>query len=223
MMKKILLISLLTAYTFCGWSQEASPQSKYGVVTNAFWSNLFVQADASWSPRNHFGGSLALGKWFTPGIGARVKMTGGKYWMFGAQTLFNFTHLFKGYNEKRRWDIVPYLGISMARAMKANRNAVGATFGLLNQVRVARRWAVNVDASYAIYANSLPKNKIFTLEVGLTYYIGKTKWNKGTDAESVNEMNQMEIDALNAQLEDLKMENESLRQQLEEKSEKNQK
>ena len=143
--------------------------------------------------------------------------------MFGAQTLFNCTHLLKGYSEKRRWDIVPYLGISMARAMKANRNAVGATFGLLNQVRVARRWAVNLDASYAIYANSLPKNKIFTLEVGLTYYIGKTKWNKGTDAESVNEMNQMEIDALNAQLEDLRMENESLRQQLEEKSEKNQK
>lgn len=222
MIKKILLIGMMAVFSLSVSAQEMTAQSK-GVVTNAFWSNLFVQANATWSPRNNFGGSFALGKWFAPSIGTRLKMTGGRYWMFSAQTMFNFTHLFSGYRPSRRWDIVPYAGVSMARYMTHNKNAVGATFGLLNQVHIARRWAVNVDASYGIFAKSLPNNKIFTLEVGFTYYIGKNTWNKAADAESVGEMSQMEIDALNAQLEDLKAENEQLRQQLEEKNEKNRK
>ena len=54
----------------------------------------------------------------------------------------------------------------------------------------------------------------YALEVGVTYNIGKNKWKKTPDVEAIHEMYQMEIDAINAQLEDERTENESLRQQL---------
>ena len=57
------------------------------------------------------------------------------------------------------------------------------------------------------------------MEIGLSYNIGGGKWKKAPDAEALHEMYQMEIEAINAQLEDERMENENLRQQLESKGE----
>ena len=78
----------------------ATPQSdlqseKHKVITNSFWSNWFVQANvvgtSFWGSqensavkfsklfkgyRTNMGFSLALGKWFTPGIGLRTKFNG---------------------------------------------------------------------------------------------------------------------------------------------------
>ena len=60
--------------------------SKYSVATNSFWSNWYVQVGADMSLQNpygsnfgddvfpngkSFGVNLAVGKWFTPGIGTR--------------------------------------------------------------------------------------------------------------------------------------------------------
>ena len=106
---------------------------KYSVATNSFWSNWFVQAnvagsafwgkqeegnDFSKSPfkgvRNNLGFSVAVGKWFTPGLGLRTKFNGAwgrtvvsedkktnanKYWTLNEQILFNLSNMFCGYNE----------------------------------------------------------------------------------------------------------------------------
>ena len=76
-------------------AQNADPTEKFSVSTNSFWSNWFVQANvagtAFWgnqevgnnfskSPlkgfRNNLGFSVAVGKWFTPGLGLRTKFNG---------------------------------------------------------------------------------------------------------------------------------------------------
>ena len=71
------------------------PTKKYSVATNSFWSNWFLQVGADWNAwysgqehgadlkRNPFkdfrsnpGAAVAIGKWFTPGLGLRIKAQG---------------------------------------------------------------------------------------------------------------------------------------------------
>ena len=75
------------------FAQEADPTLKHSVATNSFWSNWFIQVGVDWnawysgqehglgldrSPfkkfRSNPGASIAIGKWFTPGIGLRTKV-----------------------------------------------------------------------------------------------------------------------------------------------------
>ncbi len=102
---------LMMALAFVGLCTAANAQcdefatpttNKYSVATNSFWSNWFVQAgvDANivsiygqgkffkedWHNGRAYGFDLAVGKWFTPGIGVRGKLN----WENGA-----FYHAFR--------------------------------------------------------------------------------------------------------------------------------
>ena len=94
-MKKFLMVLAFASVSVAGMAQSETPELKYSVATNSFWSNWFVQAnvaymafysdqekgfDLSKSPFKDFRGnvspSIAIGKWFTPGFGLRTKATG---------------------------------------------------------------------------------------------------------------------------------------------------
>ena len=55
------------------------------------------------------------------------------------------------------------------------------------------------------------KDLNFSVEVGLTYNLGKAKWNKVPDVEALKALSQGQIDALNAQLADAQSENNRLK------------
>ena len=131
-MKKLMIalafVGLGTVAANAQTTIETPELSKYTVATNSFWSNWFVQANvvgtAFWgnqevqnnfekSPlkgfRNNLGFSVAIGKWFTPGIGLRTKFNGiwgrtvisqdkktnaNKYWTLNEQVLFNLSNTF---------------------------------------------------------------------------------------------------------------------------------
>ena len=95
-MKKILIVLALAGVSLTSMAQE-EPTQKYSVATNSFWSNWFIQGNFAYSAfysneekhegfdksplkgfRNAYGFSAAIGKWFTPGIGLRVKFHGLK-------------------------------------------------------------------------------------------------------------------------------------------------
>lgn len=233
-----------------GWS--ASTSRRNSVVTNSFFSNWFVSAGVagssffgndepkgtSGSPfnsfRNNVGFSVATGKWFTPGIGLRLKFNGlwgkglvgeqaiedsFKYLALQTQILFNFSNLFKGYNPTRLYNLIPYAGYGLMRNISYNDNTVGVSFGLLNTFRLSDKVLLNIDLNY----NKPTSDKIlspyvlhhsYNLEFGITYNIGNSKWKKAPDVEAIHEMYQMEIEAINAQLQDEQQENAHLRQQL---------
>ena len=86
---------LMIALAFIGLGSVAAnaqttieTPSKYSVATNSFWSNWYVQVGVDMSLQNpygtdftetfpngkSFGVNLAVGKWFTPGIGTRLKV-----------------------------------------------------------------------------------------------------------------------------------------------------
>ncbi len=272
-MKKLLMglaFAGISAVSMAQNTETTVPEMKYSVATNSFWSNWFVQAnvvgtafysnqergwDLDKSPfkgfRNNLGFSVALGKWFTPGLGLRTKFNGvwgrtvmaedmekpvgkddnaNKYWTLSEQALFNLSNMFYGYNEKRVWNFIPYVGAGIGRNMSANVYAMGLNGGILNTFRLSDRFAINLDLNYGIWETCMDgvnegakegnkkglasRDQMFNVEVGLTYNIGKTRFNKTPDVEALKALSQSQIDALNAQLADSQAENAKLKNML---------
>lgn len=133
---------------------------KHKVETNGFWSNWFISAGAG--AQVYFGDhdreakfgnrispalDIAIGKWFSPEIGARLMYNGlsakgatrwgqahstGEqvegwgsgmykskfhYFSFQADAMFNLTNIICGYKEDRVYNCTPYFGVGI---MKAN-------------------------------------------------------------------------------------------------------
>lgn len=192
--------------------------------------------------RTNLGFSFALGKWFTPGIALRTKFTGiwgrsvisedkslnaSKYWTLQEQVLLNLSNMLMGYNEQRVWNFIPYAGAGVGRNMSYNTYGVGLTAGVLNTFRVSKKLAVNLDINYGIYEQHFDgfagihdakhklknRDRLVNVEVGLTYRLGKSTWQKTPDIDAIQALAQGEIDALNAQLADLQAENDRLNAQ----------
>ena len=94
-MKKLFLFCIVAGLSLTATAQDETPMERHSVSTNSFWGNWFLQANLAGSAfysnteaglgyaksplkgfRNNLGLSVALGKWFTPGIGLRTKLTG---------------------------------------------------------------------------------------------------------------------------------------------------
>ncbi len=267
-MKKFFLMLAVASLSLNAMAQE-DPSEKYSVATNSFWSNWFIQANVNW---NHFyngsenifgapfakfplgteagdshqaralGFSLAVGKWFTPGIGLRTKASG--LWMNKAfksdyiwylavneQVLFNLSNMICGYNENRIWNFIPYIGAGLAHSVKTPAGVSKAgtyTFsaGILNTFRISRRVALNFELGYMNFGKEIaglpseggimPKHRLnqFSVEVGATFNLGKTGWKKTPDVDAIKALSQGQIDALNAQLSDAQAENARLKNML---------
>ncbi len=188
-MKKLFLALAFAGVSVAGMAQTnetADPTEKYSVATNSFWSNWFIQAnvvgtafygnqETGWSHeknpfkdyRDNLGFSVAIGKWFTPGIGLRTKFNGvwgrtvpagedyknksdnaNKYWTLNEEVLFNLSNMLCGYNPKRVWNFTPYIGGGFGRNMSYNEYAMDLTVGILNTFRISKRVAINLDINW---------------------------------------------------------------------------
>ena len=259
-MRKLLLALAVVGCSATAVAQNVEiPSKKYSVATNSFWANWFVSAGANFtaaytsqenncnvnpfsSDRGTFGFSVAVGKWFTPGIGLRTKFDGiwakqvntrtdhhsYKYLNLHEDLMFNLSNLLYGYNEKRVWNFIPYVGIGWARNMDNVNNGTSYNFGLLNNFRVSDRvqifadlhtaWmAGGFDAApadpYGAYSEHTLRHydKLVGLTVGVTYNLGTHTWEKAPDVDALMAMNKEQMDALNASLKEQQDENARLR------------
>ena len=261
-MKKVLLFLLLIGFSVGVMAQAEVSGEKHSVATNSFWANWFVQANVVGSSfwgsqeqqsfkfskmtkdyRTNLGFSIALGKWFTPGLGLRTKFNGvwgrsiisedkslnaSKYWTLQEQALFNLSNMLMGYNEQRVWNFIPYAGGGVGRNMSYGCYALGFSVGLLNTFRISQKVAFNFDINYGSYEPSFDgfsaggdsklslkgRDRVINVELGLTYRLGKSTWKSTPDIDAMQALSQSEIDALNAQLADLMAENERLGEEL---------
>ena len=261
-MKKVLLFLLLIGLSTGVMAQAEVSGEKHSVATNSFWANWFVQANVVGSSfwgsqeqqsvkfskmtkdyRTNLGFSIALGKWFTPGLGLRTKFNGvwgrsvisedkslnaSKYWTLQEQALFNLSNMLMGYNEQRVWNFIPYAGGGVGRNMSYGCYALGFSVGLLNTFHISKKVAFNFDINYGSYESSFDgfsaggdsklslkgRDRAINVELGLTYRLGKSTWKSTPDIDAMQALSQSEIDALNAQLADLMVENERLGEEL---------
>lgn len=259
-MKKFLIMLAIAGVSLTSMAQETETiTEKYSVATNSFWSNWFVQGGVQWTAfysslehgfdtsnnplksfRSNPQASVAIGKWFTPGLGLRTKVSGiwgkangdsFKYWNAQEQVLFNLSNMFCGYNPKRVYNCIPFAGAGFARNMSSDMYAMGMSIGLLNEFNINKRVAINLELGWNRlendfysegHANNGPRgwdshDNYLYAELGLTLNIGKTGWAKVPDVDAIKALSQSQIDALNAQLADSKSENERLKAMLNEK------
>lgn len=206
-MKKFFLMLAIASLSLSASAQQADPTEKYSVATNSFWSNWFIQANVNWnsfygsskylaSPFRKFplgneswkenrhptglGFSVAVGKWFTPGIGLRTKANMGwqgkafKSWdadknegspfylTANEQVLFNLSNMLCGYKADRFWNFIPYAGAGVyhkfGKNVKGNGTVLSA--GILNTFRISSVVALNLELGYMNYDKNFLSNDI---------------------------------------------------------------
>ena len=271
-MKKLLMALAFAGVALGANAQDADPVLKYSVATNSFWSNWFIQVGGdfnSWisdqehgrgldngdnyglfaGDRTSWGGAIAVGKWFTPGLGLRTKLQAWnakevgptnptqkfKYWTLNEHIMFNLSNLLCGYNPTRVWNVIPFLGGGVSRNCSDNAYAMQLSAGIQSSWRLSKK--VNVYAEAGL--NRLEKdfdgfsggvesgrgwkgadNNLY-IELGLNLNLGKGTWEKTPDVDAIKALSQSQIDALNAQLNDANSENTRLKNMLAEEQKNN--
>ena len=261
---------LMIALAFVGLASTASavaqdvqvPSKKYSVATNSFWANWFVsagfEANGAYTSqenccnknpfsvdRGTLGFNVAVGKWFTPGIGLRTKFDGlwlkqvntrddhPSYKMFNIHedVMFNLSNMFFGYNEKRVWNFIPYVGLGFVRNMTNDNNDISYNVGLLNNFRVSKHVQLFLDLYATAFEGSVDADnvenwtkykkfesrhwdKLVGASVGVTYNLGKCTWDKVPDVDALMAMNKEQMDALQQSLDEQQAENARLRDML---------
>ena len=199
-MKKFLMVLAFAGVSVAGMAQEDAASLKYSVATNSFWSNWFISADLAYGAfytneekgndfakglfkdfRRNLGASVAIGKWFTPGLGLRTKATGIwgrnvqtedasenaiKFMNIQEQVLFNLSNLFCGYNETRVWNLIPYAGVGVIRNFDNNLNGHAGSLGLLNTWKLSKHVAFNIDLSLNISDDDVFPAKAGNIQAG---------------------------------------------------------
>ena len=186
---------LMMALAFVGLCTAANAQcdefatpttNKYSVATNSFWANWFVQAgvDANivsmyghgewfkkdWHNGRSYGFDLAVGKWFTPGIGVRGKLNWengafyhafrnldhvwempdahkGGYAAIYFDTEFNMSNIFCGYSDTRVWNLILYPRMGIIRNFGANNYTGVLGGGIESAWKISKRVGVYVDGA----------------------------------------------------------------------------
>ena len=249
--------------TTMAMAQDEAPAKKYSVVTNSFWSNWFVSGGISGkayytsqeggvskfpisNKRGTIGFTVAVGKWFTPGLGLRTKLDAIKSKQVYSDNhhplytgvnlhedvMFNLTNMFCGYSETRLYNAIPYVGLGVATRLSDGKNAdIYYTLGLLNNFRISDRVQLFADIHIGATEGSLDKanpdkwnsykktklrhwDKDLSLDLGVTYNLGKHNWDKVPDVDALMAMNKEQVESLNQSVKEQQDENTRLREML---------
>lgn len=197
-MKKVLLGLALASMSSMVMAQNDGAgchnANKYEVLTNGFWDNWFISAGGGgeilFGNHDQLGKfenrisptfNVALGKWFTPGLGLRMQYSGFQargyttdanngyvvykttqvagrndykqkfhYMNLHGDVLFNLNALFGGYNPKRVYEIIPYLGAGFTYSYTAkphHQKTMAVNAGIINRFRVSSALDINIELS----------------------------------------------------------------------------
>ncbi len=233
---------------------DANP---HRVITNPFWSNWFVSvgggaqmyfgdadASAAFGKRITPAMDIAVGKWFSPVVGARLAFSGfnakgatsakgafgtgdmipGSSYQYAkfpvyqlhGDFMLNVNTLIAGYKEDRVWNFVPYLGVGWGFHKGDNEPTIDA--GILNAFSVCKALDINLDI------RGMLVNDVFDGQKGgmnweglLTAAVGVTyKFGKNDwdRAKTVYRTNHAEANALLKKLDAANAENANLKKSL---------
>ena len=192
-MKKLMMalafVGLGTVAANAQCDEFAAPTTnKYSVATNSFWSNWYVQLgvdmqvvdvfdndehllSGEWHNNRTYGVNFAIGKWFTPVIGTRLKLNwqngqfphafrnydhitnmpdahkGGNAGLY-FDTQFNLSNLFCGYSDSRVWNFIAYPRMGLIRNFERNTYAPALGVGIENTWKISDKVGIYLDLAY---------------------------------------------------------------------------
>lgn len=143
--------------------------------------------------------SLALGKWFTPWVGARINYNGlqfkdgtlavQEYHYLHADLLWNV--LGGSYVRQKlvRWHLAPFAGIGLLHHATNGHNPFAISYGIQGQYRISKRVSALMELSGTTTfqdfdgygkANRLGDHML-SLTAGFSFHIGKVGWKRAID------------------------------------------
>lgn len=190
-MRKVVIMLAIVGLSTVAMAQNTSSscENKSEVLTNKFWDNWFISAgvggemlmgnsDAAGTVRKRISPTfnVAVGKWFTPGLGLRLQYSGlqGRgytrdanngyvdaqgsvpgyykqkfdYMNLHGDVMFNLSSMFFGYNPQRVYEMIPYLGAGFVHTYSGpQREAFAVNGGIINRFRVSPALALNLELS----------------------------------------------------------------------------
>lgn len=230
-MKKLMIaLAFVGMGTVAANAQTSIETNKYSVATNSFGSNWFIQVGVDMTVQNPYGTNflkndwhdgrtygvdLAVGKWFTPGMGLRLKANWengllerehafllnaisspydkGGYGMITGDVLFNLSNLFYGYSDTRVWNVsvFPRAGVIRRFANHGSYNPM-LGFGAESSWRLSKHIGVYFDLSYNLTPSSSEGVYGYNTDgwvgadLGLTFYLGKSTFTKCVSLDEYN-------------------------------------
>jgi len=187
----------------------------FGVEYLSFYSQFEKDLNLSKSPfksyRANFGAAATIGKWFTPDIGLRTKASGYwgkavisddaesnaiKFYAIQEHVMLNLSNLIWGYDPDRLYNVIPYVGAGFVRNCTYNQNSIGAGLGVKNLFRINDQVKAHADLGITFAGNTykqsqtapafqLGRYKWVSLEIGLTFSLGRSTWGRATGRKRI--------------------------------------
>lgn len=192
---------------------------------------------------------ISVGKWFTPGLGLRfgymgLKAKGATRYAEGhhstgrlikddyykqkwnmmnlhADVMFNLSNMLCGYNEKRVYSFVPFVGLSLLHSYDRPRtNEFGFTAGLVNKFRVSPALDINLEMRGTLMKDGFDseiggtsKDGLAAVTLGITYKFCKRGFNRATTVYTG--ISEDDLARVQAQLRDAMIYNDQLKDEVE--------
>ncbi len=192
-------------------TQIANPTPEGVIVSSPWTDNWFVSASAG---ANAFIGkplgcddlfgrikptfTLALGKWFTPSVGARLAYNGLQFTDCNRQTQdyqhlhadFLWNVLGSRYNRHDfvRWSVVPYVGVGLLYNRSNGNKPFALSYGIQGQYHISKRITATLEIGNSTTfqefdgygKNGKFGDNLMHLSVGITANIGKVGWKRAS-------------------------------------------
>ncbi len=231
-MKKILLICAFGLFALAAGAQEVAKKPSFkGFVTNGFWDNweLSIGGGVNYVAWDGFGFSGqanrsdnigwalegAATKWFTPVIGVRGQLIGGRLYMSDGHGgkydcsyilphvdgIANLSNWIGGYREDRVFYAKLFAGFGANfTAVRADNVGEGFVFdaGVLGSFRVCKAVDINIEGKFFLSpSKDMPYpvsevggkiDQIYSLTIGATYRFNKRDWQRGVPGYTASDI-----------------------------------
>lgn len=213
-----------------GLLQPMQPAYLDGVITSPPWSgNWFVTLSGGAAafigtplgcddlfgriqPAYH----VAVGKWFTPAIGARIGYQGmwlrdsesvnQNYHYVHADLMWNLLGRRYGRQEQVHWSLSPFLGAGLLHNATLGSNPFASSYGLQGEYNISRRVSFVMELSGMTTFQDFDGcgksgrlgDNMLTLTAGFSFRIGKSGWKRVVDANPYIRQNDWLIDYANS-------------------------
>lgn len=160
--------------------------------------------------------SLAVGKWFTPSVGARINYSGLQfkdarlstqdYHHIHADLLWNVLGRWYARQEQVRWSLALFAGVGLLHNATNGHNPFTISYGVQGQYRISKRVSAVLELSGTTTFQDFdgygrtnrPGDNLLSLTAGFTFHIGKVGWKRAIDATPYIHRNEWLVDYANS-------------------------